>query len=100
MWQGTWPCPSAPWRPCARGGGSARSSRTLCADYCSLDAHNLRVARSKQCGAVQLQLRVAFEWWAEVLALELCVTRVWTPDRREAAQLFVDARSAQPRVAA
>jgi len=58
-------------------------------------------AHSKQCGVVvPQQLRVALEWWAEVLALELCESRAWTPDRREAAQLFVDARSTPPRVAA
>ena len=58
-------------------------------------------AHSKQHGVmVQQRLRVALEWWAEVLALELCETRAWVPDRREAAQLFVDARSTPPRVAA
>ena len=50
--------------------------------------------------AASQQLRVALEWWADVLALELCEVRAWVPDQREAAQLFVDARGTPPRVAA
>ena len=58
-------------------------------------------AHSKQ-GCVRLTgpLRDALKWWMEVLDLELCESRAWAPDARAPVQLFVDARSTPPRVAA
>ena len=56
-------------------------------------------AKQGRCG-LGPHLREALEWWREVLALGLSETRSWELDARPPAQLFVDARSTPPRLAA
>ena len=55
--------------------------------------------RSK-CHQVDASLKLALEWWREVLALSLRERRPWFESKEAQAQLFVDARSTPPHIAA
>ena len=50
--------------------------------------------------AVNLELRLALEWWLEVLSLDLCQTRPWLEQKTKPMHMLCDARSTPPRVAA
>ena len=45
-------------------------------------------------------LELCLKWWHEVLQLEICQLRPWAVPHRQPLQLFADARSTPPRVAA
>ena len=53
-----------------------------------------------RCGSIDIELRLALEWWLEVLSLELCEAMPWQQQITKPMHMLCDARSTPPRVAA